>query len=61
METMKLGSSQGLVSLSKKVHPRVKKEDGYNSLNKGNILLATLFRTGQPHPSPREGGLLDGK
>jgi hypothetical protein len=61
VETVKLGSSRGLVSLSKKVHPRVKEEDGYNSLSKGNIPLAILFRIGQPRPSPHEGGLSDGK
>jgi hypothetical protein len=31
VETVKLDSSWGLVSLSKKVHPQVKEEDGYNS------------------------------
>ena len=31
VEVVKLGSSQGLVPLSKKVHPQVKEEDGYNS------------------------------
>jgi hypothetical protein len=31
VEPVKLGSSRGLVSLSKKVHPGVKKEDGYTS------------------------------
>jgi hypothetical protein len=61
VEIVKLGSSRELVSLSKKVHPQVKEEDGYNSLSKGNIPLATLFKTGQPRPSPHEGGLSDGK
>jgi hypothetical protein len=61
VETVKLDSSQGLVSLSKKVHPRIKEEDGYNFLSEGNIPRATLFRTGQPCPSPHEGGLSDGK
>ena len=61
MEPVKLGSSQGLVSLLKKVHPRVKKEDGYASQSSANIPLVTLIRTGQLHPSLREGGLSDGK
>jgi hypothetical protein len=61
VETVKQGSSRGLVSLSKKVHLRVKEEDGYTSHSNGNIPLATLFRPGEPHPSPREGGLLHGK
>jgi hypothetical protein len=43
------------------VYPRDKEEDGYNSLSKGNIPLAILFRIGQPRPSPHEGGLSDGK
>jgi hypothetical protein len=49
--------------LSKKVHPRVKKEDGYTSLSQSDadIPLVTLIRIGQLHPSPREGGLSDGK
>jgi hypothetical protein len=63
VEPVKLGSSRGLVSLSKKVHPRVKKEDGYTSQSQSdaNIPLVTLIRTGQLHPSLREGGLSDGK
>jgi hypothetical protein len=61
VETVKLGSSRVLVSLSKKVHPRVKKEDGYTSHSDANIPLGTLIRTGQPHPSPREGDLSHGK
>jgi hypothetical protein len=63
VELVKLGSSWGLVSLSKKVHPRVKKEDGYTSQSQSNadIPLVTLIKTSQPHPSPREGGLSDGK
>jgi hypothetical protein len=32
------------VSLSKKDHPRVKEEDGYNSQSDGNIPLAIVFR-----------------
>jgi hypothetical protein len=41
----------------------VKNEDGYTSQSESDtdIPLVTLIRTGQPHPSPREGGLLDGK
>jgi hypothetical protein len=60
---MKRGSSWGLVSMSKKVHPRLKNEDVYTSQSQSNtdIPLVTLIRIGQPHPSPREGGLSDGK
>jgi hypothetical protein len=61
VEIVKLGSSRVLVSLSKKVHPRVKEEDGYNSQTDGNIPLAIVFKRNPAHPPPHEDGLLHGK
>jgi hypothetical protein len=59
--TEKLGSSRGLVSLSKKVYPRVKEKDGYHILSDANTTIHTIFKRSQPRPPPREGGLLQGK
>jgi hypothetical protein len=61
MGTVKLGSSRGLVSLLKKVHPRVKEENGYHSFSNANTPIATMFKRSQPHPPPCEGGLSHGK
>jgi hypothetical protein len=61
VEIVKLGSSQELVSLSKKVHPRVKEEDGYNSQSDGNIPLAVVFKRNSTRPPPHENGLSHSK
>jgi hypothetical protein len=61
VEPVKLGSSRGLVSLSKKVHRWVKEEDGYISQSDGNIPLAIVFKRNPTHPPPHEDGLSHGK
>jgi hypothetical protein len=54
VEIVKLGSSRVLVSLSKKVHPRVKEEDGYNSQSDGNIPLTIVFKRNPACPPLHE-------
>jgi hypothetical protein len=49
------------VSPSKKVHPRVKEEDGYNSQSDVNILLAIVFKRNPACPPLHEDGLSHGK
>jgi hypothetical protein len=64
VELVKLGSSRGLVSLSKSVHPRVKDGDGCTFESNREIPIAIVFKRNLACPPPREGGLsddLDGK
>jgi hypothetical protein len=60
-ELVKLGSSQGLVSLSKKVHPQVKDGDGCISKSDKDIPIGTVFKRNPACPPPREDGLSHGK
>ena len=61
MEPMKLGSSQGLVSLSKSVHPRVKDGNKCTSESDKEIPIATVFKRNPACFPPHEDGLLHGK
>ena len=61
VETMKLDSSRGLVSLSKEVHPPIKEEDGYSSFSNGNLLLCTSLKGYKPGNLARKGAILNGK
>jgi hypothetical protein len=61
VEPVKLGSSQGLVSLSKKVHPRVKDGDGCTSESDRKIPIATVFKRNPACSLPHEDGLSHGK
>jgi hypothetical protein len=61
VEPMKLGSSQGLVSLSKTVHPRVKNGDGCTSESDRDIPIGTVFKRNPTCPLPHEDGLSHGK
>jgi hypothetical protein len=61
VELVKLGSSWGLVSLSKKVHPRVKDEEGCTSESDRDIPIGTVFKRNPACPPPREDGLSHGK
>ena len=61
MGTEKLGSSQGLVSLSKKVYPQVKEKDGYHILSNANTRIHTIFKKSQPRPPPHKSSLLQDK
>jgi hypothetical protein len=57
LEPLKLGSSRGLVSLSKKVHPRVKDGDGCTSKSDKDVPIATKFKINPACPSRHEDGL----
>jgi hypothetical protein len=61
VEPVKLGSSQGLVSLSKKVHPRVKDGDGCTFESDKDIPIATVVKRNLACPLPHEDGLSHGK
>jgi hypothetical protein len=61
MEPVKLDSSRGLVSLLKKVHPRVKDGDGCTSESDKDIPIGTIFKRNSTCPPPPEDGLLHGK
>ena len=61
VEPMKLGSSRGLVSLSKKMHPRVKDGDGCISESNINIPLTTIYKKKLTYPPLHGDGLLHGK
>jgi hypothetical protein len=61
VEPLKLGSSRGLVSLSKKVHPRVKDGDGCTSESDKDVPIATKFKINPACPPPYEDGLSHGK
>jgi hypothetical protein len=61
VELVKLGSLQGLVSLSKKVHPRVKDGEGCTSESNRNIPIGTVFKRNPACPPPREDGLSHAK
>jgi hypothetical protein len=61
VEPVKLGSSQGLVSLSKKVHPRVKDGDGCTSESDRDVPIATKFKINPACPPLYEDGLSHGK
>ena len=57
MELVKLGSSWGLVFLSKKVHPRVKNGDGCTSESDRDVPLATKVKMNRACPPLREDSL----
>jgi hypothetical protein len=59
VELVKLVSLQGLVSLSKSVHPRVKDGDGCTFESDREIPIATVFKRNPACPPLREGGLSD--
>jgi hypothetical protein len=61
VELVKLGSSWGLVSLSKKVHPRVKDGEGCTSESNRDIPIVTVFKRNPACPPPCEDGLSHGK
>jgi hypothetical protein len=61
VELVKLGSSRGLVSLSKKVHPQVKDGDGCTSESDREIPIAIVFKRNSTCPPPHEDGLSHGK
>jgi hypothetical protein len=61
VEPLKLGSSQELVSLLKKVHPRVKDGDGCTSESDKDVPIATKFKINPVCPLPHEDGLSHGK
>jgi hypothetical protein len=61
VELVKLGSSQGLVSLSKKMHPQGKDKDGCTSESNKDIPIGTVFKRNPTCPPPREDGLSHGK
>jgi hypothetical protein len=61
VELVKLGSSRGLVSLSKKVHPRVKDGDGCTSKSDKDVPIATKFKINPACPPPHEESLSHGK
>jgi hypothetical protein len=64
VEPVKLGSSWGLVSLSKSMHPRVKDGDECTSESDKEIPIAIILKRNPTCPPPRKGGLsndLDGK
>jgi hypothetical protein len=61
VEPLKLGSSQGLVSLSKKVHPRVKVGDGCTSESNKDVPIATKSKINPACPPPHEDDLSHGK
>jgi hypothetical protein len=61
VELVKLGSLRGLVSLTKKVHPRVKDGDGCTSKSDKNIPIGTVFKRNPACPPPCEDDLSHGK
>jgi hypothetical protein len=61
VEPVKLGSLRGLVSLSKKVHPRVKDGEGCTSESNRDIPIGTIFKRNPACPPPHEDGLSHGK
>jgi hypothetical protein len=61
VELVKLGSSRGLVSLSKKVHPRIKNGDGCTSESDRDIPIGTVFKRNPACPPPHKDGLSHGK
>jgi hypothetical protein len=61
VQTLKLESSRGLLTLSKEVHSQIKQEDEDSAFSNGNLPLCTTPKRFKSSIPPHEGGVLHDK